>query len=178
MGIKKVIGSDISEKAIKDTITNTDWVIKKFHLEEIDYSATHKSATELSSFLEPESVDIIVTEPYLGPQRGEQKVKEVKAELEKLYSDSISEFKKVLKEEGRVVMLWPVFTTNKERKITNSKSSRTEAVHITPDYAGFKIINPIPKKLQDKIELTHRDTLIYGREGQRVWREIVILEKK
>ncbi len=178
MGAKKVIGSDVSEKAVKDTTTNTDWIINKFQLENIDYSVNHKSATEISNLLEKESINAIVTEPYLGPQRGEQKVKEIKTELEKLYSESLSEFKKILKKNGRVVILWPVFTTNKERKITNSKSSKTEAVHITPDYSGFKIVNPIPKKLQDKIDLTHRKTLIYGREGQRVWREIVILEKE
>lgn len=177
MDTKKVIGSDISEKAIADTNKNTDWVIRKFDLKNPDYSTKVHDATELSDFIEKNSIDRIVTEPFLGPQRGDHEIVKVKKELEKLYSEAIQQFKKVLKKDGRVVMLWPTFTSNKEMRITNSKSSRTELESITPDITGFKIINPLPEELQsNKIKTTDRDTVIYGREGQRVWREIVILE--
>ena len=179
MEIKKVIGSDISEKAIADTNKNTDWVIRKFELENPNYTTKVKDATELSAFIDPDSIDAIVTEPFLGPQRGDHEIRKVKQELEALYSDTIKEFKKILKKDGRIVMLWPAFTSNKEMRITNSKSSRTDLETITPDFTGFKIVNPLPEDLKSpKITTTDRDTIIYGREGQRVWREIVILEHK
>jgi len=177
MGIKKVIGSDISKKAVEDTKINTGWAIDKFNITNHDYSAMLWSATELSKFLGKESIDAIVSEPYLGPQRGDHEIRKVKQELEDLYSKSIKEFKKVLKKHGRVVMLWPTFVTNRDMRITNSTSSKTDLSFINPSYSGFKIINPIPAELRsDKIKTTNRNTLIYGREGQRVWREIVILE--
>ncbi|MDO8260285.1 MAG: DNA methyltransferase, partial [Candidatus Magasanikbacteria bacterium] len=177
MGIKKVIGSDISKKAIDDTKINTDWAIDKFNISNQSYSLTLKSATELSSFLDKKSIDAIVTEPYLGPQRGDHEIRKVKQELEKLYSDTIREFKKVLKPNGRIVMLWPCFVTNRDMRITNSTSRNTELSYLNPDFSGFKIVSPLPKELRnDKIKTTNRNTLIYGREGQRVWREIVTLE--
>jgi len=179
MGIKKIINSDISEKAIADTIKNTDWVIRKFDIKNPDYTTKLKDATELTDFIDNNSIDAIVTEPFLGPQRGDHEIRKVKQELEALYSDTIKEFKKILKKEGRIVMLWPAFTSNKEMRITNSKSSRTNLETITPDFTGFKIVNPLPEDLRSpKISTTGRGTIIYGREGQRVWREIVILEHK
>jgi len=65
-------------------------------------------------------------------------------------------------------MIWPVF------RISHI------AQHITPNINGFKIINPIPESLRQNkaIILTDRNTIIYGREQQKVWREIVILEKE
>jgi len=88
-------------------------------------------------------------------------------ELEELYAKSISEFNKVLTDHGRVVMIWPVFRT-KEGNIFLSKNIA----------GNFKIIFPLPENLHNKnLRLSNRQTIIYGRPEQRVWREIVILEK-
>jgi len=88
--------------------------------------------------------------------------------LEEIYSKSFTEFKKVLKSNGRAVMVFPVFR------------AKHDMVRISPDLNGFKIINPLPNELKNNkfIKLTERNTIIYGREGQKVWREIVILENK
>jgi len=183
MGYKNLIGSDISQKAVEDTKKNAEWIKNKFspplagsrpqnfieagQITNFKLQITNNDATELSKYLKPNSIDTIVTEPYLGPQRGKKNIGEIIAELEKLYTTSLVEFKKILKPKGRVVMIWPMFrsTHNMER--------------ITPNISGFKIINSIPKNLRQnkKILLTDRNTIIYGREQQKVWREIVILEK-
>lgn len=126
-----------------------------------------QDAQKISQEIKSNSIDYIITEPYLGPQRGKIDIKKIVQELEQLYTKSLSEFSKILKPDGWIVMIWPVFriTHNVER--------------ITPNIIGFQIINPIPENLrQDKrIKLTDRNTIIYGREQQKVWREIVILEK-
>ena len=114
-----------------------------------------------------------MTEPYLGPQRGRIDVKKITEELEELYSKSLLEFKRVLKKDGRVVMIFPVFrATNK-------------VYYITPDLNGFNIIDPIPEKIRKNKNidlvpyvntgLTRRNTIIYGRVGQKIWREVIIL---
>ncbi len=165
MGYDNVIGTDISEKAIQDTKKNIAWVERRFKIKDLRFKIFNKSATELSKFIKPNSIDAIVTEPYLGPQRGRVDFKKVTRELENLYSKSLIEFKKVLKSRGRVVMVWPVF-----RATHNSQ-------RITPKLNGFKIVNPILPGLRENtiIKLTNRSTIIYGREGQKVWREIVVL---
>lgn len=175
MGCKNLIGSDISPKAIQDTEKNIQWIKTKFQVSPAAHRAAgqasfkfqlfNKSAIELSKFIKPNSAHAIVTEPYLGPQRGAHDINKTIKELENLYGKALAEFKKVLKKDGRVVMTWPIF------RITHN------AQRITPDLSGFKIINPIPEYLRNdkKIKLTDRSTIIYGRERQKIWREIVIL---
>ncbi|MFA4941171.1 MAG: DNA methyltransferase [Patescibacteria group bacterium] len=167
MGCKNLIGFDISPKAIEDTKKNIEWIKNKFNIQHSTFNIQIKDATALSESLKPSSINAIVTEPYLGPQRGKKNIGEIITELEKLYSNSLAEFKKILKPGGRIIMIWPVFHVS-------------QATHsIRPNINGFKIINPIPENLRQskKISLTERNTIIYGREQQKVWREIIILEK-
>lgn len=165
MGYKNLIGSDNSDKAIQDSRENLEWIKDKYNLNGIEYRLENTEAGELSKTFKKESVDMIITEPYLGPQRGRIKAEKVIKELEELYSKALKQFLRVLKEGGRVVMIWPVF--------------RDGTKPMDPDTAGFKVIPALPDELKQNkgLNLTRRNTIIYSREGQRVWREIVILEK-
>lgn len=165
MGFKNLIGSDNSSKAIQDTKENIKWISEKYKLSDINFQLYKVNAKNISKFVQPNSIDVIVTEPYLGPQRGKLEIKKIANELTTLYSKGLKEFQKILKTEGRIVMVFPVFF-NKE--------------FINPSLNGYEIINPIPKNLlQNKIiKLTKRNTIVYGRPGQKVWREILILKLK
>jgi tRNA G10 N-methylase Trm11 len=92
-------------------------------------------------------------------------MKLVKKELEDLYSQALREFSKILKPHGRVVMIWPKFFGDKQ---------------INPDYYKFEIKNSLPDdwKKWPGVKVTERNTIVYGRAGQKVFREIVVLEKK
>ncbi len=172
MGYKNIIGADISKKAVNDTQKNIEWIIKNYELRITNCELFNRSVLELSKFIKPNSINAIVTEPYLGPPRGKVDLKKIKRELENLYSKSLVEFKKILKPNGRIVMVWPVF-------LTTHSSQLTAQNFIMPRLNGFKIINPIPESLRKNkiIKLTNRNTIIYGREGQKIWREIIILKK-
>ena len=163
MNYKNLIGSDISKKATEDTKKNLAWIESKYSITS-QYKIYSQSATELSKFLKPNSINTVITEPYLGPQRGKEDIKKIKKELENLYSRTLAEFKKILKSGGRVTMIFPVFF---------------ERENLNLNLYGWKIINPIPENLQNNknIRLTNRNTIIYGRKGQKVWREILILKK-
>ncbi len=169
MGYNNLIGSDNSKKAIEDTQKNIAWTKSKFPISNFQFQSYNKSAVELSKFIKLNSVDAIITEPYLGPQRGKVNIDKTIRELEILYSQALAEFKKVLKNDGRVVMVWPIFM----------KHGTQNMEHITPNLSGLRIINPIPENLRDDkiIKLTDRNTIIYGRESQKIWREIVILKQ-
>ncbi|OGF25798.1 hypothetical protein A2303_07440 [Candidatus Falkowbacteria bacterium RIFOXYB2_FULL_47_14] len=166
LGYKNLIGADISDKAVEDTKKNMDWIKDRFQITDYDLRISNTDAIELSRNVKSRSVDAIITEPYLGPQRGPVDIETTKKELTELYSKALSEFKKILALNGRIVMIWPVFHAARNSQF------------ITPDMKGFKIFNPIPKLLRANaaVELTARDTIIYGRPGQKVWREVVILE--
>lgn len=173
LGYKNVIGSDVSAKAVEDTKKNINWIKKNFQLSEINDQLFNRSVLELSKFIKPSSVDMIITEPYLGPQRGKVDIKKTKRELEELYSKSLAEFKKVLKPGGRIVMIWPAFAP-----FGGAPAGKPSLNFISPNFNGFKIVNPIPENLINNkaIELTNRNTIVYGRPGQKVWREIAVLK--
>jgi len=165
MGYKDLIGSDLSDKAIADTESNIKWIEDNFNIKDAHHRIFQANAQSIAQKVKAKSVDAIITEPYLGPQRGNADVYKIKDELEKLYSTSLEQFKKILKDEGAIVMVWPVFKNTKED------------VKITPNISGFKITPPINPQIKKQLVLTSRDTIIYGRPGQKVWREIVILKK-
>jgi tRNA G10 N-methylase Trm11 len=166
LGVKNIFGSDISAKAVADTLANLEWIDKEGAVKGKDQRVAQISATELSSHFRENSIDAIVTEPFLGPQRGDYDVRQVIAELEDLYAKAISEFGKVLKAGGRAVMIWPVIKTKNDRIFMSAKIA-----------GNLKMIKPLPLELMKELKLTNRETLLYGRPDQRVWREIVILEK-
>lgn len=168
MGNKKVIGCDISQDAISSTEKNISWIRNNFNLDKIDYKLFNKSATELSKILEHKSIDAVVTEPFLGPQRGHINVNDVARNLEELYSKTLSELFKILKASGTIVMIWPVLCHGGNFRFLN------------PKIDSFKIVDPVAETLRGNkiIKKTQRNTIIYGREGQKVWREIVVLKIK
>jgi tRNA G10 N-methylase Trm11 len=164
-GYKKMIGGDISPKAINDSKINLKWTIERYNLDPIDCRFINRSVLNLAKVIKEKSVDLIITEPYLGPQRALNNLSQVKEELEDLYSHSLAIFSKILKDNALVVMIWPVFFTNH---------------FIEVNIAGWEIVSPISDQWlkNENIILTKRKTLVYGRIGQKVWREILILKKK
>ena len=165
MGFNNVAGTDLSPKAIEDSKENIAWLKEKFSLTGTKTNIFLKNAIKLSESFKPESVEAIICEPYLGPQRGWNDLKIVKDELEDLYTKSLREFSKILKPHGRVVIIFPMFFGNKP---------------INPDYYKFEIKSSLPEewKTNSLIKVTTRNTIVYGRAGQKVFREIVVLEKK
>jgi tRNA G10 N-methylase Trm11 len=157
MNFRNIIGSDLSEKAVSDSLKNIDWIIDFNEKKSIsdcgrNIDIFQSDVLDLDRYLDKNYIDYIVCEPYLGPQRGFKDFDQVVGELNLLYSRSLDVFYKILKEKGRIVMIWPQFR------------------------AGNKIwkLNPNVSKLN---YLVKRGSLVYGREDQKVWREIIVLTK-
>jgi tRNA G10 N-methylase Trm11 len=168
MGFKKILASDLSAKAVSDTRQNIDWLQRK-HQGLPEPEVRELSATRLATEFKNNSIDAIATEPYLGPQRGRIEINKVLKELNALYSATLAEFTKILKPGARLAMVWPVF------KGFDNKLNH----HLDPDLHGLKIIKPLPEQYAHKFNthLSERGHLLYGRPGQKVWREIVLLQK-
>jgi len=163
MGYKNLIGTDLSEKAIRDSRVNAEWIRELYQLE--TRPKFHiKNATRIAQFLKTKSVDTIVTEPYLGPQRGLSDIILVIDELESLYSQALENFYQILKPGGRVVMVWPVFFGQE---------------FLEPNLDKWRVISALPNNFLDIpwLKQSFRKTLLYNRPGQKVWRELIILEK-
>lgn len=168
MGYRDILGNDISSKAVKDTAQNLKWTAEKYNIPNYNLSLFNRDASEASAFIKKNSLDLIVTETYLGPSRGKFDIHKTASGLSKLYSSCLVEFKKILRKDGRVVMALPIFNPNSEN---NQK--------IELDIASFKKISPISlnRVKCSKMKITDKNSIIYGRPGQKVWREIIILKK-
>ena len=160
IGHQSIIGSDLSIKAVRDSLKNFAWTKKENNLQQ-DVRLYNISATEASQAIRPNSIDAIITEPYLGPQQGFADIDKSKRELDELYTKALKEFQKLLKKNGKVVMIWPILNADGRQ------------VSVTPRIDGYDIINPPSPLYQGG-----NNGMIYKRDGQRVWRRIVILEKK
>lgn len=147
MGFQNIIGSDLSPKAVSDTRENVNWMRKRYDLERANIKIINRNVINLSKVIKAETVDAVITEPYLGPQRGLKNIPLVVENLEELYSQALAQFDLILKPGGRVVMIWPVFFGEK---------------HIEPKLGNFSKVYSV----------------LYGRSGQKVFREVVVLDKK
>lgn len=163
-GYKYLVGADISSQAIYDSQENFAWTKERYNLDKIDLRFINRQVSNLTKVVKEKSIDLIVTEPYLGPQRGLNNIPIIKAELEDLYRQAFNQFSKILKDDGLIIMVWPIFF---------------QKIFLEPNFSPFKIISPFQDltNLPPAINLSERNTLIYGRPSQRVWREVVILAK-
>lgn len=168
MGFKNIIGTDLSDKAVVDSKKNMEWLfdLKNNSGKGNNINIFKSDILELDKKIDKNSVDYVVCEPYLGPQRGFKDFTEVVSDLDDLYSKSFEILFDILKIGGRIVMVWPQFRA--ENKVWK----------INPKIGRFKFRATLDLNIEDKKELNKdRNTLVYGRAEQKVWREIVILEK-
>jgi tRNA G10 N-methylase Trm11 len=155
LGYKNLIGLDKSAKAIADSKTNLTWFENNFNVK-TDLELKKIAVENLSDEIKPDSVDAIVTEPYLGPAlKGFESISQIEKninELKKLYATMFKEFFAVLKKSGRVVVIIPEF--------------QVRAKNLTIDISDM---------LKNKFKIVEK--FIYSREGQKVKRNIYVLQK-
>ena len=147
MNYKNLIGSDISPKAIGDTEKNIAW-IKQHANRSGNIKLEVLDAQKLSTIFDKNSIGAIVTETYLGPQRGKVDIKKVVIELTTLYNQVLREMEIVLKSGGTIVLALPLFMPAR-----------------------------LCVELKEPATLKKINSFTYGRAGQSVWREIIVLKK-
>lgn len=157
LGYHKIYASDISDKAVKDTETNLKWLKRNSKIAIDGVNVFKCDVKELTKKVG--QVDAIVTEPYLGPPlRGGEGIlflEKLIDELSLLYLAAFSQFVKILKSGGMVVFIFPSFKFDREVIDVPILDEIKEL--------GFSQVN--------------KQTLLYGRSGQKVWRRIYIFKK-
>lgn len=179
LGFKKLIGSDSSEKSIRDTETNLNWLFAKFGLKKKEYKVKifKQDVEKIASSINFKTVDAIVTEPYLGSPQAKSfhlgLIEREVAKLGKLYLAAFGEFRKVLRDDGVIVMVFPVF---------RFKGQFYHLDIMDGIYSmGFKKREYVPQKPEGyeklNLSLTSRGSIVFFRPGQTVSREIFVFEK-
>jgi tRNA G10 N-methylase Trm11 len=105
----KVIGGDQSGDVVAKARKNLQWLIQK----EPDVSVTYRlhvsDAVHISNFVDKESIDVIVTEPFMGPPKITDVRNTIKG-LEKLYIGCLRDWRHTLEPHGVVMMALPMYT--------------------------------------------------------------------
>lgn len=161
MGYRNIYGSDISKKAISDSQDNIQWLQKKYK----NLSTPKLNISDVNQihlFFKENSVNSVISETYLGPQRGSINIKKTTTELAKFYEKVFKQLFLILKPGGRIVIALPALMIKSEPSLLD---------------LSFKPLKIITTNLKITNGITKRGTLLYGRVNQRVWREIIILEK-
>lgn len=178
LGYKEIFGSDISERAIIDTKTNIDWLFENFR--QLDKSIFNieiflSDARSIARNISQNSIDAVITEPYLGPplfkRPNYEDINSTRLEVGRLYLSAFSEFRKIIKKGGKVVMIFPAFEDWGKMYFAQILDKIKEM--------GFRQLDMIPKemKLNAFIRLTDRGTILYGDKEQFMKREVLIFQK-
>ena len=174
----RMVGSDISEKAVRDSKQNLEWLLKssnfparggsafggkvqmsnEIQISKSKFQIFQADVREVSKFVE--GVDAVVTEPHLGPalrgKESEREIRKVVDELSELYLSAFREFKKILNFNAKVVIVFPAFRLGRQM-------------------IELPILEEIKKMGFTQV---NKDKLIYSREGQKVWRQIYIFQSR
>lgn len=160
---KTIIGSDNEAKQIADTEKNNAWLVKEKILRPDDkerFKTFLADARELSKHVPPKSIDRIVTEGYLGPPlTGKEPVDALRKNADyitKLWTDSLRDWRSILKPKAKIVGIWPGFLTEHGHVFVNLENQLDDLGY------GLLCVGP----------------LIYKRPDQHVSRRIVVLELK
>lgn len=154
-GFDQLYGTDISKKAVTDSQANLDWLVEKFNTKN-KYEIKKADVASLSEHFKNHSIDLIVTEPFMGDARLVQKaynikdLRHVQNELQTLYYQAFSQFKKILKPGSTVVFAFPEF-------VIKNNSLATLDVEVI-EKLGFKL----------------KQNLAYFRPDQKVKRQITV----
>lgn len=159
LGYQNLIGTDISEKAVEDTQKNLSWLAKEFNYSQQNIKIKQADVKELSKKIKINSIDSIITEPYLGkPMKGnesETMIKKIIAELEELYLTAFLEFKKILINDGKIIIVIPEW-------------------HLRGQIYTMNLDTQLKKLGMTRLD---QGNLIYKRENQKIWRNITIWKK-
>ncbi len=179
LGFKNIIGSDFDSKAINNARENLNWLFgqyPKLKKESSFPKLIRGNIEKMEKYANPNSIDLIITEPYLGPILNKKpalgKIEDIADDLSELYLSFFKSAFRALKPSGKIVIVFPVFPLKNSLfflEITNEiKEIGFEAEKILPDW--FKRFKTI--------EITDRNSVLVRKEGQIIIRELFIFAKK
>lgn len=176
LGYKNMVGTDSSEKSVADSTTNLNWLFEKYPLKKADFQIKLVMADvrKLSSQISFKIASAIVTEPYLGSPKAryfnEEEISKEVRKLEELYLAAFDEFRKVLKDGGVIVIIFPIFRFNNKFFSLEILEQIKKLGFQKKDYLLEK---PKGEELL-RLNLSSRNSVIFFRPGQTISREIFV----
>ena len=151
------IGVDVDPGVVENCKRNISWIRKNYQIKAEDKIFT-SNAIDIPKILQ-QKIDAIASEPFLIPlityTPKDTEARKMISKAKQIYITTLNELKKILKNEGRVALSLPVMKARESMVHLNIEEICIET--------GLRLVaGPFPE----------------SREGQRVERELVILENR
>jgi len=175
MGFTKLIGSDKRERAIEDTKKNLSWLEEHETIAGADVALYVLPIEDAKEHIHTHAPTVIATEPYLGPpltgKETSRQVDDIRKSLTELYAKSFKIFEAVLPQGCVVSMVFPAWrvgdaitTIDIAHVIRNTAFQPQRLLNDALASFGFQHANG-------------RLSVLYGREAQKVLRELWVFKK-
>lgn len=169
LGWPRLVGSDASDRAIRDTEQNLRWLERRLNVQ-VKSELFVTKVQELQRRISPHSIRAIATEPFLGPpfaiRPTPRQVERIHQELLPLYKAAVNVFSTILEPGGRAVMVFPRWLLASGQHISLPKFSLPTNMRRWSPFDSSSVPGGTPS------------TLLYHRPDQFVAREIHIFEKR
>jgi tRNA G10 N-methylase Trm11 len=174
----KVVGVDINPWCVEAARENLDWLKKEYALKNPEYTVAQGDARRLTGKIEQE-VDCIVTEPDLGPALRHVATTpyatKIVDKLEPLYYSFMEEAYRILKRDGRLVLVSPYVKTRSGKPVTMRLEEKAMNV-------GFKRVHPFHREIfgengEVREDLVEMASFVDAEERHLIGREIHIFQK-
>jgi tRNA G10 N-methylase Trm11 len=174
-----VVGMDVNSWCVKAAEENLEWAAREYNLPLAYYRIVQGDVGRLAEKIGLESVDCIVSEPDLGPALRETPTgpyaQKIIAKLEPLFHSFIEEAYRVLRPNGRLVLVTPYIRTRSQEAVTMPIDEMLKQ-------AGFKRVYPYTDDIFSQEAPNHgklmgTPSLVEMDERHKIGREIHILQK-
>ncbi|XHH08100.1 MAG: TRM11 family SAM-dependent methyltransferase [Candidatus Bathyarchaeia archaeon] len=174
-----VVGTDINAWCIKASEDNLEWLTQEYELQNVDYRVVQSDVNVLSRKIGRETIDCIVSEPDLGPALRQVPTTpyahKVIDKLTPLFFGFVEEAYKVLKPDGKLVLVTPYIVARSGQVVTMPIAEKAES-------AGFVQVKPFSQEAFAKTAvnmeaLTGLESLVEADQRHLIGREIHIFRK-
>ncbi|MDR0461296.1 MAG: hypothetical protein LBH62_07740 [Nitrososphaerota archaeon] len=174
-----VVGTDINSWCIKAAEDNLKWLAHEYELQQVDYRIIQSDVSVLSKKIGIENIDCIASEPDLGPALRQipttPYAKKIIDKLTPLFFEFIEESYKVLKPDGKLVVVTPYIVTRTKQIVTMPIGEKAEAINFTRVKPFSSEI--FSKNIINAEALTNLETLVEVDYRHLIGREIHVFRK-
>ncbi len=173
-----VVGVDVNSWCVKAAEENLEWLAVEYNLSAADYRVVQGDVDRLTEKIGVESVDCIVSEPDLGPALKDfptvPYAEKIIEKLKPMFFRFIEEAYKVLRPNGRLVLVTPYIRTRSRQAVTMLVDEKISS-------CGFRRVHSFSREMFNEElnigQLVHTATLIETDDRHKIGREIHVLQK-
>jgi len=175
----KVVGMDVNSWCVKAANENLNWLTREYCLSDNDFRVVQGDVSKLVQKIGKETVDCIASEPDLGPALKQVPTgpyaQKIIQKLEPLFYGFIQDAFKVLKTNGRLVLVTPYIVTRSGHFVTMPIGEKMEAL-------GFRRVKAFTedmfsKNILELNELVSLNSLVEMDDRHKIGREIHVYDK-